>query len=201
MTRQVWVALSLLAATVVFAPSARSGAVLEPPLRMPLSTAKAMRPEGQEIPRLICSDDPGEILVDGMRFPANALGSGVLDQIVCRWFGAGAVPSETTSTLAGVAAKQTLSFVAPAPGNPPLLYDLLATGDPSDFDTVLAAMTAAFGQGEQGASPAAVGPRVQWRLPNFSASIVRQDRDNGLMTIEYTDVELEHVALGVDAPR
>ena len=201
MTRQVWVALSVLAATALFASSARSGAALEPPLRMPLSTAKATHPEGQEFPRLICSDDSREIVVDGTQFPASALGSGVLDQTACRWFGGEAIPAETTGTLAGVATKQILSFVAPATGDPPLLYDVLATGNPADFDTVLDVMTAAFGPGEQTASPGAVGPRLQWRLPNLSASIARQDRDTGLLTIEYTDEGLEAVALGIGSPQ
>lgn len=91
-----------------------------------------------------------------------------------------------------------LSFVAADPGGQPLLYDVLALGDPQAFDAARAAMEAAFGPGQATSSRAAVGPHLEWHSDGFAASLTRQASDTGRLTIEYTDKPLESRALGLN---
>ena len=135
-----------------------------------------------------------QIEVDGTQFSASALDSGVLDQTICRWFG-----EAQMQPAPRCCDQEYIEFFHAATGNPPLLYDMLATDDPADFGTVVAAMTAAFAPGEPATRPGP-GPRLQWRLGKLSASIASQDRDTGLVAIEDLDEELERVALGIEPP-
>jgi hypothetical protein len=92
--------VAMLGSMVVTLP-ALGGSALDLPLRMPLAAARSAASVGQGA-RLICSNDESQVTVNGVAFPASALGSGVLDVVACRRFGTGSAPSETKAGLFGL---------------------------------------------------------------------------------------------------
>lgn len=190
--------LGIFAVSLAFCAPAFAGDLAGPALRTPLNIAKDAKLPGHDDSRLICSDDDLKVTMFNMQFDASTLGSGTAGDIACRWF----EPSdgnwvEIKPMLENIPVTQSLEFVAPSPGQEPLLYNVLDEGVPADYEAALGTLTAEYGAPVMADPASAMGVGALWENDGNKMTISKAAGGIDMMTIELFAPELEKIALAL----
>lgn len=188
--RSLFAALICSAAAV---PPAQADGVPAMATGTPLSVAKGVRLAGNNTARLICSDAPETVFIDG-KGDVRTLGYGEKEIVSCRWLiPAGTRWNEAEGRLADVTARIKFDFVPPAPGKEPQLYKLSGDGAPSDYAAAVKSLTASYGKPTTSGK---IGPIVstEWKTGKLEIWVRTGYSAKDDIAIEYSDSQLRPIA-------